>query len=101
MPPIYEIILSKRAQQDLLNIYDAICEIATPYNAEKVTLRILKRANSLKIFPKRGQIVFDDSRIRTIKVDNHRIFFIVDNKKKTVNILRFSTKGFDFDDLLK
>ena len=54
MPPIYEVTLSKQAEQDLLNTYDAICEIATPYNAERTVLNILNRSSSLAIFPTRG-----------------------------------------------
>lgn len=101
MPPIYEVTLSSRAEQDLLNIYDAICEIATPYNAERTVLSILARTNSLSIFPTRGQLVFEEDEIRTIKAGNYRIFFTLDHEQRVVYIVRFSTKGCDFSKLLK
>ena len=99
MPLTYKIILSKQAQLDVDNVYDKICEIATPYNALRTVLRILDKANTLTIFPNRGSFVNEELKIRTVKAGNHRIFFRVNSKLRRVEIVRITTKGIDTERL--
>ena len=96
----YQIFYTDSAKQDLKNIYRYICDsLVEPEIAEKLTDKIMKSIRSLDEMPQRYRL-FDEepwrSRgLRILPVNNYLIFYLSDEEKTVVTILRIIYGGRD------
>ena len=94
----YQIFYTDSAKQDLKNIYRYICDsLVEPEIAEKLTDKIMKSIRSLDEMPQRYRL-FDEepwrSRgLRILPVNNYLIFYLSDEERTVVTILRIIYGG--------
>lgn len=83
-----EIIWTKKARNDLRNIYEFI-SLDSDFYAGRFILKLIGLADSLQHFPLAGRIVpeKEDSSIRELIEGNYRIFYRT-SKGNTIFILR-------------
>jgi len=89
----YKIVYTQEAEQDLINIYSYISlDLKAPIAARKQADRIMDLIWSLEKMPLRHKLYQDEpwySRgLRFCPIDNYLIFYLVDEAKKTVTIIR-------------
>ena len=89
----YEVILETTAIQDLYGIMDYITGVLkAPESAERVILSIEEKIMSLNFMPSRHPIVSDEPYasygVRLLPVENYTAFYIVDEVKLEVHVLR-------------
>jgi len=89
-PNRYRIIFSKRAADDLEEIFDFIT-LRSPQNAHAVIDRILRAIDGLEIFPHRtivaGQPSDTQRPVRSLPVQSWIVLFEVDDRRNAVQIL--------------
>lgn len=96
----YQIFYTDSAKQDLKNIYRYICDsLVEPEIAEKLTDKIMKSIRSLDEMPQRYRL-FDEEPwrscgLRILPVNNYLIFYLSDEEKTVVTILRIIYGGRD------
>ena len=96
----YQIFYTNSARQDLKNIYRYISEdLVEPEIAAKLTDKIMKAIRSLDEMPQRYRL-FDEepwhSRgLRILPVNNYLVFYLLDDEKTVVTILRIIYGGRD------
>ena len=84
---IYSVNISSQADKDLRAIYEYIAiSLVSPQNAAAQLSRLEDRINSLDNLPNRYMIYKND--IRFVPVDNYLVFYTVEDKSKTVSVLR-------------
>ena len=96
----WDIVYTAQARQDLRDIYEYIAlELLAPETATGQTQRIMKRIRSLGEMPMRHQLYGEEpwhSRgIRFLPVDNYLIFYLPEESRNTVNIIRIMYSGRD------
>ena len=96
----WKIIYAIEAETDIDNIYDYIVSTWKDFNAAKnLARKIITAADSLEQLPLRHQIWNEEpwqSRgIRYFPVENYIIFYMADEKKCVVDILRIIYGGQD------
>ena len=89
----YSLIIGKLAEQDLLEIISYIQEILfQPESAKRIYRAIKEQIMSLSTMPGRYAVIeeepYSSIGVRKIKVENYLIFYVVNEKEKTVSILR-------------
>lgn len=98
---MYKIISTKEAEQDLRSIYEYITfSFGMPMIASKLTARLQVKIKSLLDSPKRYK-VFDMEPWRSRNLlyfyaENYAIFYIVDDEKNNIWIIRILHKGMDY-----
>ncbi len=95
-----EVIYSARARQDLRNIYEYISyDLLVPETATRQTRRIMKEIRSLDEMPIRHRLYDDEpwhsQGVRFFPVDNYLVFYLPDETKNTVYIVRIIYSGRD------
>lgn len=95
-----EVIYSARARQDLRNIYVYISyDLLVPETATRQTRRIMKEIRSLDEMPIRHRLYDDEpwhsQGVRFFPVDNYLVFYLPDETKNTVYIVRIIYSGRD------
>lgn len=95
-----EVIYSARARQDLRNIYEYISyDLLVPETATRQTRRIMKEIRSLDEMPMRHRLYDDEpwhsQGVRFFPVDNYLVFYLPDETKNTVYIVRIIYSGRD------
>ena len=94
------VIYSARARQDLRNIYEYISyDLLVPETATRQTRRIMKEIRSLDEIPMRHRLYDDEpwhsQGVRFFPVDNYLVFYLPDETKNTVYIVRIIYSGRD------
>lgn len=89
----YNIFITEPAQNDLYKIGTYILkELLEPETAKRTVSKIADSIKSLEKMPNRNTLVRDErlanKRIRKTIMDNYIIFYIVDDNRKTVTIIR-------------
>ena len=101
----YKVIIADQADHDLRGIFEYIAyNLFSPDNAAGQLYRLEKAIESLDTFPE-GHRLFEckpwESRnLRVLPVDNYCVFFIPDNVKMTVTVIRVIYGGRDIDEQL-
>ena len=96
----YQIFYTDFARQDLKNIHRYISEsLVEPEIAAKLTNKIMKEIRSLNEMPQRYKLYDDEpwhSRgLRTLPVNNYLIFYLADEEKAVVTVIRIIYGGRD------
>ncbi len=96
----WKIIYAIEAETDIDNIYDYIVSTWNDFDAAKnLARKIITAADSLEQLPLRHQIwneePWQSQGIRYFPVENYIIFYMVDEKKCVVDILRIIYGGQD------
>ena len=94
------VIYSARARQDLRNIYEYISyDLLVPETATRQTRRIMKEIRSLDEMPMRHRLYDDEpwhsQGVRFFPEDNYLVFYLPDETKNTVYIVRIIYSGRD------
>lgn len=102
---IYEVEVSQQADSDLREIFEYIAfELQSPKNASGQLDRLEKQILSLNTMPERYRRYekepWKSRGLRVLPVDNYVVFYIPDNDKKVVTILRVMYAGRDTDNQL-
>lgn len=90
------------AAQDLQGIFDYISDVLLePVTAANQTDRIMDAADSLDHMPLRYRLynkeLWRSRGLRVMPVDNYLVFYLPDETKKTVAIIRIMYGGRDID----
>lgn len=90
---MYDVTVAERARHDMKVIYEYITDILLePLVAEKQLSRIEDAVYSLEQMPERFRRYekepWRSRNLRIMPVDNYSIFYTVDNKKRTVTVIR-------------
>ena len=101
----YFIEITNSADKDLHNIGHYIFnELQSPETARKTVQKIGSIILSLEEMPLRSSLIADERLahlgIRKIVVDNYIVFYIVDEERKTVTIVRILYTRRDWENLL-
>ena len=89
----YSIEYTNKSIDDLINIYNYIAyETNEIINAKNLICKIKSEINLLKVFPYRFPVVsfspFKDINMRYFCVKKHIIFYLINEKNTTINIIR-------------
>ena len=81
------------AEKDLIDIYDYIADILhSPSSAKKQTERIMDSINDLEYMPLRHKLYehepWHTKGLRVLSIDNYLAFYLPDESRKTVMIIR-------------
>lgn len=96
----WNVVYSAKAGQDLRNIYEYIAyQLLVPETAAGQTQRIMKAVRTLDKMPMRHQLCKDEpwfsKGVRYLPVDNYLVFYLPDETKNTVNVIRIMYGGRD------
>ena len=99
---IYEVEVSEQADSDLREIFEYIAfELQSPENAGGQLDRLEKQILSLNTMPERYQKYekepWKSRGLRVLPVNNYVVYYIPDNDKEVVTILRVMYAGRDID----
>lgn len=90
MPPVYHIIISPEAANDLQSLHDYIGN-DSPQNAAKTVGRILDAIGTLGIFPHRKVVEHQSAKtkhpVRSLAVRPYVVYFRVLDQQQAVRIL--------------
>lgn len=103
--PSYNVVITKPAQRDLLDIFDYITfELREPESASRLLSKIKLKIKSLEDFPERNSIIsepkYETQKIRWCPVENYVIFYQASKHKAQVYILRILYKKRNWEHLL-
>ena len=98
----YQVLLTSRAEADLRGIYSYIgSELLSPENAAEQISRIRKYIEELAVFPLRFWLYdcepWRTRGLRILRVDNYLVFYVVDEMKTVVTVIRVMYGGMDLD----
>jgi len=101
----YRVGYTQLAKDDLKNIYRYITnQLKEPQVAEKLTKRIKNEIKELDFSPERFIRVdfepWNSMNMRHFPVGNYEVYYIVNNEKKSVTIIRIFYGGRDIETLL-
>ena len=96
----FEVKYTARARQDLRNIYEYIAyNLLVPETAVRQTQRIMKEIGALNEMPMRYHLYDDEpwhnQGVRFFPVNNYLVFYLPDETKNTVYIVRIIYGGRD------
>ncbi len=105
MDNYFKVVYSPEALEDLISIYDYIhLELMAQMNAIKQTNRIKDKIRSLAFMPERHKLVewepWHSMGVHSVPVDNFTIFYLVENKIKTVTIVRIFYSGRNIEGII-
>ena len=91
--PSYNVVITKPAQRDLLDIFDYIAfDLREPETASKLLSKVRLKVKSLEVFPERNNIIsepkYAERNVKWCPIENYVIFYQVSEVQTTVNILR-------------
>ena len=101
----YEVILETTATLDLYGILDYITDVLkAPESAKRVYSSIKKQVMSLDFMPARHNIVREEPYasmgVRIMPVENYTAFYIIDEPKREVHVLRILYNRREWQNLL-
>lgn len=84
---IFQVVISKQAENDLRAIFEYITfELKSLQNAKRQLQRLKDKISTLNQFPERYKKMEKNPwysfEMRSFSVDNYIVFYIVDNKKE-------------------
>ena len=90
---MYNVHISPEAVRDIREIYAYIAyDLEVENSAEQITAEIFAKIFAIKIFPEGYQIYemepWQSRNVRTVNARKYKIFYVVNNKTKTVEVLR-------------
>jgi toxin ParE1/3/4 len=96
----WNVVYSVKARQDLRNIYEYIAyKLLVPKTSGEQTQRIMKAIRTLDEMPMRHQLCKNEpwisQGVRYLPVDNYLVFYLPDESKNTVNVIRIMYSGRD------
>ncbi len=96
----WKIVYTAGAKRDLKNIYEYIAyNLLVPETAARQTQRIMKEIRSLDNMPMRFRLYDEEpwhsAGLHFFPVDNYLVFYLPDESRKTVNIVRIMYGGRD------
>lgn len=96
----WNIVYTAEARRDLRNIYEYIAyELLVPETAAGQTQRIMKAVRTLDEMPMRFRLYDEEpwhsAGLRLFPVDNYIVFYLLDEAKNTVNVVRIMYGGRD------
>ena len=105
MKKSFKVIYSPAAAEDLISIYSYICFKLQASNAAREQInRIRETVRKLDELPERYEAVdwepWASINIRKAPVENHVVFYSVDNKKRQVIIVRIVYGGRDINSII-
>ncbi|MBN2658536.1 MAG: type II toxin-antitoxin system RelE/ParE family toxin [Spirochaetales bacterium] len=101
----YSVEVSDTAQSDIKGIVSYInLELKNPLSAKKLAVKFRDSILSLEKMPKRFNLVKDEmlsrSGIRKMVIDNYLAFYIVDDNKEKVSIIRVLYSRRDWEEII-
>ena len=101
----YNVMIEPEAQKDLFAIVDYISQILhEPVVAANIYRKIKEQISLLSDMPKRHKVIdIDPYRsigVRTLLVRNYTVYYIVDDDKRTVHIIRVLYNRREWQDIL-
>lgn len=98
----YDVILTEQAETDLRGIFEYIAyDLLAPENAAGQLDRIENKILSLADYPEKFRLYerepWKSRNTRVVPVDNFVIFYIPDNDKAVVTVIRIMYSGRDVD----
>jgi plasmid stabilization system protein ParE len=101
----YKVILETTAVLDLYGIFDYIAEVLkSPESAQRVYISIKQQVLSLEDMPGRFPLVKDEPYasigVRLMPVENYNAFYVVDELKHEVHVIRVLYKRREWQKLL-
>lgn len=105
MSTTYNIIYSRQAFLDLSELYEYIrFTLQVPKTAEKQVSRIRKTIRSLDTMPMRHSLVewepWHSMGIRRVLIDNYTAFYLVDEDKCSVTVVRIFYAGRNIENII-
>jgi len=99
---IWKVAYTEDAEQDLVGIYAYILDVLLePATAEKQTDRIMDAVDSLDHMPLRYRLCnrepWRSNGLRVLPVDNYLVFYLPDEPKYSVSIIRIMYGGRDVE----
>jgi len=99
---IWKVYYTVDADQDLQDIYDYIADILLePATAVKQTTRIMDATDTLENMPFRYRLYdrepWRTKGLRVMPVDNYLVFYLPDESRNTVAVIRIMYGGRDVD----
>ena len=101
----YNVIIDPTAESDMRGIHKYISEtLLEPDIAKRIYLSIKKQIMSLDQMPSRHKIVVDEvlaqRNVRALFVENYCAFYVVEETKKEVHVLRVLYKRREWQSLI-
>ena len=101
----WQVIYTKRANEDLQNIYRYIAEeLKVPETAQKLTIKILDQIDNLNEMPKRNPLYdkepWKSRGLRKLIIDNFIAFYLTNESQNQVIILAIMYGGRDLGKLI-
>lgn len=98
----WEVFYTEQAETDLRNVFEYIAfTLLVPGTAKKQVQRIMKEIAALDSMPFRYKLYHKEpwkSRgLRTFSVDNYLVFYMPDEEKNTVSVIRIMYGGRDIE----
>lgn len=105
MSTTYSVIYSPQAFLDLSELYKYIrFTLQVPKTAEKLVSRIRKTIRSLNTMPMRHSLVewepWHSMGIRRVLIDNYTAFYLVDEDKCSVTVVRIFYAGRNIENII-
>lgn len=102
----YDVNISNQAEQDLRGIFEYIAfELLAPENAGAQLGRLEAAIEKLETFPEKhrryGKEPWKSRNLRVLPVDNYCVFYIPDNDKETVTVIRVIYGGRNIEEQLE
>ena len=103
--PQYKVIYSPEANEDLKAIYRYIAiDLGEKGTAKNQTERIRRKIHGLTTFPEKYKAVewkpWSEINMRQVAIDNYVAFYLVDNDKQLVTVVRIFYGGRDIQNLI-
>lgn len=101
----WQVLYTKRANEDLQNIYRYIAEeLKVPETAQKLTIKILDQIDNLNEMPKRNPLYdkepWKSRGLRKLIIDNFIAFYLTNESQNQVIILAIMYGGRDIGKLI-
>ena len=101
----WQVLYTKRANEDLQNIYRYIAEeLKVPETAQKLTIKILDQIDTLNELPKRNPLYdkepWKSRGLRKLIIDNFIAFYLTNESQNQVIILAIMYGGRDIGKLI-
>lgn len=102
----YSYRFTEKAQHDLVNILQYIdSDLNNRTAAQTLGRKIFATIDSARSFPESGKLVenefLSDKTVRRLLVDNYTVFYKVEEKEKTLYILRIVYGKSNLDEILR
>lgn len=98
--PRYAINITATASRELEEIYKYVKENAYELTAHRQEILIIERIRGLEVFPNGYAMMESKPPVRSVRAGRYRIFFLVDDQKKRVEIIHILHARRDIEHIL-